>query len=79
MKKLLLESTSQMGSILYSMCLSKEWTKNIFIASEKNFFKCKKDLDKLISEGYISLTRKGQKGLLKILTKGQKEAIEWTN
>lgn len=79
MRKLLLESTTQLASVMYNMCLAKEWSKNLFITSESNFTKNKKELDKLISEGYISIQRKGQKAVLKILTKGQKEVQEWTS
>jgi hypothetical protein len=55
------------------MYKSGQDSKDLFITNEQSFFKTKLALDHIVQEKYISITRKGSKATIKVLSKAKKE------
>lgn len=73
MNELITQIQGPIRGLLAQMYEAKEWTKEIFISSEANYYRTVADLKTLTDQKYISLSRRGKRAVLRILSKGQKE------
>lgn len=75
MRNLILNLETPAKNILAAMYESKEFSRSFFIANEANYGKMLKDIEPLVINKYISVSRKGKAAILKILKKGKTEIL----
>lgn len=73
MNELITQIQGPIRGLLAQMYESKTFEQVFMVTNEARYYRTMADLQKLISEKYVSVSRRGKRAVLKILAKGQKE------
>jgi hypothetical protein len=72
---LIVQVDNGLTKMLSTMYEVKRFEKEFFVTDESRFYKMVKEIDKMIENKFVSITRTGKKAKLKILKKGKEEIL----